>query len=137
MTATIYLPFPPSNNELYRNPIGGGKRPKTRRYMTWTRAADAIYLAQKRYVTPIHGPYRLAITLDCSRRVTTYGKRRTIDCGNFEKAVQDFLKRVDLIDDDSLCEEVSIGWGWPEEEGCRVTILPTNVVALPQEARAA
>ena len=132
MIASLYLPFPISNNELTRNATGRvGGRYKTGRYKTWLRAADALFLAQKRDITPVHGPYRLNIVLDCARRVTATGKRRKIDCGNFEKAVQDFLTGAGLTRDDSDCEEVIIRWGWPDREGCEVTLRPTDHVALP------
>ena len=135
MIERLHLPFPPSENDIYANL----RRVPSKRYKTWKRVADNELLAQRRAknIKPVLGPYRLQIVLDCGKRIFKNGNRRVIDCGNFEKAVSDWLKHNELITDDSFCEGQSIEWGWVGEGMCSVTVLPTNRVALPSQYREA
>ena len=71
MTLSLLLPEPPTDNALYRNATRG--RFKTKRYMTWIRAADA-FVAHKD-LPPITGHYRLCITADCHRRAFNWWGR--------------------------------------------------------------
>jgi Holliday junction resolvase RusA-like endonuclease len=107
---TLFLPFPPSVNEAYgNNKSGRGKgRYKTSKYKAWLKEADAVCLQQKaeRTVgTPIVGPYECHMTFSRDRR------RWNSDLSNRIKVAEDYLKRAELIEDDSKCESLNVVWG--------------------------
>jgi Holliday junction resolvase RusA-like endonuclease len=104
MTATVYLPLPPSTNALWRQ---GRKRVfKSARYASWLKAAGTELQLQRQ--KPVHGPYSLHYV---ARRKNE--RRRDLD--NLTKPLSDLLVRHRLVDDDSLCREISCEW-WDELE---------------------
>lgn len=103
---TISLPFPPSSNNLFFNRRGG--RTKTPEYNAWIAEADAMFMqqrAEKTVGTPIDGHFIATIALDQLKR------RHNSDVDNRIKACLDFLQRVELIKNDSLCDKLDIAWG--------------------------
>lgn len=94
--------LPPSANDLYANAASG--RVKTAIYRAW-RAAAVQDLRFIQRAPLIKGPVKVAYVLERP------AKRRRIDCGNFEKALSDALVEAEIIEDDSLIEEINIKWG--------------------------
>lgn len=118
----LHLPFPPSANALTRNRAGG--RANTDRYKTWRRAADNLFLAQRRALgglVKVEGTYHLLIVLDQARRLKKDGTLRKIDAGNYEKAISDWLVSREIVQDDRLADAVAIVWG-EAPEGCKVLL---------------
>jgi crossover junction endodeoxyribonuclease RusA len=93
------LPYPPSVNGLFFNATKG--RVKTDAYKAWRRAAGNEIMAQGRQ--RIRGPVSLSVAL------VRPDKRRR-DLSNTLKAVEDLLVEMQVIDDDSLVQRISIQW---------------------------
>ena len=107
---TLFLPFPPSVNEAFgNNKRGRGKgRYKTAKYKAWLKEADAWVLkqrAEKTIGTPVMGPYEAHMTFSVAKR------RWNSDLSNRIKVAEDYLKRAELIEDDSKCENLNATWG--------------------------
>lgn len=95
----LILPFPPSANRLWTRTRRGIR--KTDYYAEWLKIAGNMILAQR--PGGISGPYKL--TIQAMRP-----DRRKRDLGNIEKATSDLLQSVGIIEDDSLCEMISMRW---------------------------
>lgn len=106
---TILLPFPPSNNAIWRN--FGGRTIKSERYRVWQQAASGDLRRQA--PKPVEGPYEIEIELERK------DKRRR-DLGNFEKSVSDLLVACGVVEDDCLAQRVTLSWG--KVDGCKVTV---------------
>lgn len=117
MTTTINLPVPPSANALWRYNRQNGKPYLTDRYKSWKRVADNYYLTQKRDLEPITGRYRLTLTIDMKHKGRS-------DLDNRVKALSDYLQRVGLIENDKLCDGITLRWG-KTELGCKVVLTPS------------
>src|ERR1700680_2852192 len=119
----IHLPFPISTNRIWRYTGQGAHRHGRGRhcytspeYSRWKKAADALYLTQKRDLPRIKfGKYSIHIILSSLIR------RKTQDGDNLMKCVNDWLQRVEIIENDCLCEEWSGTWG-DAPHGCRVIV---------------
>jgi len=127
----MWLPVPPSTNNLYLNVRGHrGGRIKAPRYRLWLKQAGLELLVQR--PRPVHGPYRLSIELPRSTRG---------DVGNREKAISDLLVAHGLIDDDRYAVAISISKnGQPgcyahvrvqaeheHEQDARILVLPCGL----------
>jgi Holliday junction resolvase RusA-like endonuclease len=106
----LILPMPPSVNGLYRNVPGRG-RVISGLYQRWKDAADGAVWTQE--TTVFKGPVALTITLE---------DRGRYDCDNKIKAVQDFLVRHGMIDDDDkrIVRRVTAQVG--DVKGCEVFV---------------
>ena len=115
------LPYPVSVNDMYVNRIYGKGRGRilSGEYKAWKRDADSFYKAQKLRCRAVSGPFTCEIILSSEKR------RHNADCDNRIKPILDFLQRVELIENDSLCDRVSIEWG-EAKEGCRVYVQPSQ-----------
>lgn len=110
----LILPFPPSQNTLFKNIPGG--RAKTTRYLDWDGEAYYQWLEQKKTCgSPIKGKFIYHIVLD-------ENKRANRDGDNFNKAVLDFLQRVGMIENDSLADAGSWSWGPTDPGMCTVSV---------------
>ncbi len=117
----INLPFPVSANRLWRV----GRRPPgshgkyvhiSPTYHKWKQAADALYLTQKIRLNIVKlGKFSIDIVLSADMR------RASQDGDNFIKCVLDWLQRVEIVDNDCLCESGSWTWG-PAPEGCEIVV---------------
>ena len=85
----LYFPVPPSANELFFNLPGRG-RAKTAKYKKWIKAADVYMLAQKP-LPSFRGKLALHITVPLKTRG---------DTSNRIKAIEDYLVRVSVTEDD-------------------------------------
>lgn len=119
MTTILDLPMPPSVNRIWRYSRQNGKAHLSERYKTWKRVADTYYLAHKRDWQPVHGHFRISLVLDIKHRGRT-------DIDSRMKALLDWLQRVELIENDSLCDGINVRWG-RVSEGCRVEIRPVSI----------
>lgn len=118
------LPRPPSVNRIWRHRAGRVKPYIDHRYATWKRHCDNLCMAHRWHKTPVRGHYVAVITLDDS-------KRRG-DADNRVKPVLDWLKQAGITDDDKLCDDVRVRWGYAPS-GCRVEITASS---LPLEKAA-
>lgn len=122
MTArTFYLPRSPSLNNLFVNKVGGG-RALSKRYGRWRHEAEQLIMLQREPgLPPIGGRYVLELT--CERQKNT-------DLDGKIKAPSDVLVAMNVIADDSLCEEIRVRWG--AVKGCVVTV--TEISAAPEKS---
>jgi len=115
----VGLPFPPSVNRIWRKgrtPAGKHITYIDKKYKAWRNEADAMLMG-KMPKQRVAGPFVAFITLDVRRR------RKGADADNRIKVTLDYLQRIDLIDNDSLAETVSVTWG-NAPSGCAVLIVP-------------
>ena len=123
------VPVPPSVNQLYR-----GRRFKTKRYMTWTRAVTNDLLQQlykprdRKTVFPISCPIRVSI------EVPRLDNRRT-DIDNRIKAVADALVVSGILADDSYIAEVRAAWKVPRNERDRLCYVQIVELTAPEDWR--
>jgi Holliday junction resolvase RusA-like endonuclease len=83
---------------------------------SWVRSADALVMSQGRLPKRISGPFQVTVTYPMGCR---------IDYDNGAKMPIDFLRRLELIDDDSPEFMVRVVLERGEApEGCRVTVEP-------------
>jgi Holliday junction resolvase RusA-like endonuclease len=116
MSTTLDLPMPPSTNRLWRSRIGHGGKPQfyiAPRYATWKRTCDNLALANRKEWVPVLGPYRITVTFDRSRT--------RADQDNLVKAINDWLQKAGLIENDQLAVKTIIQWG-KAPSGCRVVL---------------
>lgn len=121
MTFVINLPWPPSVNEA--NVVGKNK--KTGKPFLYSGAAKkkflddarALYLMQRRQLSPVLGEFTYHITLNEAER------KPLMDGDNRGKYVLDFLQTAKLIENDKLAHGGSWSWG-PCEYGCSVIVKP-------------
>lgn len=107
---TLSLPFPPSQNNLWRGASKGHYLSDA--YKKWRDAADVAFQQQRRHVgTPIKGHFTYHIVLDEKKRANRDGD-------NFSKAVLDHLQRLELIENDKLADAGSWSWGPVEPNTC-------------------
>lgn len=105
------LPVPPSVNRTRRLDMTSLTRTNT-----WKRAADGFVLAQRRsQPRKIHGPFELLIVMSEAHT--------GIDLDNGVKALIDYLRRIDAIQEDApkFLRKFTVEWG-DAPEGCRVHI---------------
>ncbi len=103
------LPAPLSVNRTRR--IDWAAKPKIGR---WIKAADALVMSQGRLPKRMHGRFQVTVTLP---------EGSGLDLDNTPKQVIDYLRRLDLIENDSPAHmrRVVIEFG-EAPEGCRVTV---------------
>ncbi|TIO15608.1 MAG: RusA family crossover junction endodeoxyribonuclease [Mesorhizobium sp.] len=94
------LPFPPSLNNLFRNIVGG--RTKSEGYKRWISLAQGHILEQGR--KRLHGFVSVSVAL-----VKPDKRKRDLDNAG-TKAILDLLVSMQVIDDDSLVQRISIQW---------------------------
>lgn len=112
------IPVPPSVNRTRR--INWAALPMVKK---WKKAADLVLMASGQYRAAkphrISGQYELTIVLNEAKC------RKDLD--NPIKAAIDYLRRLDLIEDDSpkYARQVVIMWG-DAPEGCRLILRPVT-----------
>jgi Holliday junction resolvase RusA-like endonuclease len=112
MIVSIRLPVPPSVNRT-RRVDWRARKPLD----AWTRTADAMVVEQRvRTNSPIS---RFELNI-----VVSEGHTRC-DLDNILKHLVDFLRRINVIEDDSPrhLRKLTMRWG-KAPEGCRVTVIP-------------
>lgn len=104
------LPYPPSVNRLWTVKPGGLYR--SRRYEIWARAAGNEINRQKPGRVPGH--YELFLTIEDKTA-------NRPDLGNLEKCVSDLLQEHGVIDNDALCQRITLEWS-SEIKGALVVV---------------
>jgi crossover junction endodeoxyribonuclease RusA len=117
----VVLPYPPSANKLWK-PIGPGRLIKTPEYRAWMAEASWVADMAARDQGQVRGAYKLTI-LACP---PSLNRRR--DVGNLEKSTSDALVKGGLVEDDSLCQEITIRWASLDDPGLLVQVKPTEVI---------
>lgn len=111
---TLDLPVPPSVNKTRRIDLTS-----IRKSNEWKQSADAIVMATRRPGDPrrIKGQFELSVTMS--------NEHSRADLDNGLKAVIDYLRRIEVIEDDSpkFFRKLTVQWG-TAPEGCRVTVKP-------------
>lgn len=111
---TLDLPAPPSVNRTRRIDLTS-----LRMVNDWKDAADAMVMVTRRPGEPrrIMGRFELLITVSAAHS--------RADLDNGLKALIDYLKRIEVIEDDSpkFLRKLTVQWG-VAPEGCRVTVRP-------------
>ncbi len=114
---TLDLPAPPSVNRTRKIDWKGKKQ-----LTAWGNVADAYVLAAKgRQISPLrlvkHKRFELFITIS--------EHHTRIDLDNGLKALIDYLRRIELIEDDGpkYMRKLTVTWGLAPH-GCRVTVRP-------------
>lgn len=120
LEVVVDLPRPPSLNRLWR--FGRGRMYRSKAYMDWLRQADLHWLCAKpkMRVKGILGTFQAEIILSRPDK-----RRRDVDNG--VKAVLDWAQRVEIIENDSLCEQAIIRYGKPEEAPLGVRLIIKGV----------
>ena len=108
------LPAPPSVNRTRKVDFKS-----LRMVNEWKYAADALVMATRRPGDPrrIRGQFELLITIS--------NTHTRVDLDNGLKSLIDYLRRIEVIEDDSpkFMRRITIEWG-TAPEGCRVTVRP-------------
>ena len=105
------LPAPLSVNRTRR--IDWSAKPKIGR---WIKAADALVMSQGKLPPGLRGRFQVTLTMP---------EDGALDLDNTPKQVIDYLRRLNLIDDDGPMQmrRVTIEFG-EAPEGCRVVVRP-------------
>ena len=111
---TLDLPAPPSVNRMRRIDLAAH-----RLALAWARTADNIVMAQRTRMAAksIKGPFELHVVIDATRT--------RMDLDNGLKALIDYLRRIEVIEDDGqkYMRRLVVELG-EAPEGCRITLLP-------------
>src|SRR3546814_16893099 len=101
MHACLFLPFPPSVNNLFVNSRRTGGRFPSKNYKAWQEEAARALVRQA--VAPLVGPVNLTFT---------FGRpdKRRRDVFNYAKAPADFLVKHRILDDDRLVVRGTVQW---------------------------
>lgn len=110
--ALLTLPEPPpSANALFANAAKG--RVMTTLYRAWLTAAIQD-LRQVQHAPLVKGRIKVAYVIERPKTA------RRVDLGNFEKALSDLLVKAEVIEDDSLIEEIILRWG--DVKGVQISV---------------
>lgn len=107
------LPAPPSVNRMRKWDAAS-----QRMVNDWKKAADKFVLTQRRgQPRKIYGAFAVEITMSEAHT--------GIDLDNGVKALIDYMRRIDAIENDSqkFLRKLTVIWG-TAPEGCRVTVRP-------------
>jgi crossover junction endodeoxyribonuclease RusA len=118
----VFLPYPPSANKLRRISFDGQFR-STKVYRDWMAEAQWIVALAVRDGRGIgYGKLPGTYRLDAVAMPPKANRSRDLD--NLLKATCDALKRGGAIEDDSLCQEISLRWGELDGPGILVEVQP-------------
>lgn len=104
------LAYPPSVNGLFANGVRGGRH-RTEHYRRWAQQAGLQIIEQGRQ--KLKGPVSVSIAL-----VKPDKRKRDLD--NAAKACLDLLVSMQVIEDDSLVQRLTIEWS---ADGAPCTVL--------------
>lgn len=127
---TFSMPYPPSLNNLFANVPGRG-RVRAKRYRVWANAAG-WELKEQGPLPRMKGPVGVRVEL-------TPPDRRKRDLDNVgTKAVLDLLTELEVIEDDSLVEEIFMRWCRNgNKAGAQVSIYTMDTTGTLGAGRAA
>lgn len=98
---SLTLPYPPATNNLFFNRKGGG-RAKSARYTSWR--TEALWEAKRQHAGRVDGPYALTI-------IACRPDNRRRDLDGIAKPISDALTAAGIIEDDHLCQKLTMAWG--------------------------
>ncbi len=117
---TIWLPFPPSVNEMFLNNKGRGKgRVLSTFYRAWKTEAGWVLKTQK--IQPLIGQFKMEILLADSR---------SGDCDNRIKSICDLLVSNGIVQGDQKKYMRGVSIEWASVPDCIVRLYPIPLVAL-------
>jgi Holliday junction resolvase RusA-like endonuclease len=120
---TLTMPLPPSVNTTAGTRLGSS-HPKVQ---AWQRNADAhlLWTKQSKQLRLIAGPFEIEIAFDrvAMGQLDRRGVPRRGDLDNRLKYLFDYLERLHVIENDGLCEGLTVGKG-RVPDGCRVRLWP-------------
>jgi hypothetical protein len=102
----LQLPLPPSVNQ-FKGKLGN-RSPCVKQ---WIREADAGFIGRFEKLPQIIGRFECEIEF----------QRGRYDLDNRIKPLMDWLQRVQIIQNDKLCERLEVTWG-PKNSGCLVRL---------------
>lgn len=111
----LWLPYPPSANNLWRS--AKGRTYRSRAYVDWL--TEAGLLAKSQRAGSITGPYKLSVT-------AARPDKRKRDLDNILKPISDLLKSIGAIEDDNLCEMLTARWV-TTGDGVAVRLEPAGI----------
>jgi crossover junction endodeoxyribonuclease RusA len=100
-TVTVFVPWPPSLNRLWRS--GKGRVYRDAKYIRWLN--DAGWAIKQAKCGKIKGKFTAEIVL-------TPPNKRRIDMDNRMKAIFDLAQKLELIEDDSLCDLLIVSYDY-------------------------
>ena len=103
-------------NRLWRAKKTGGVY-SSEKYTAWKKHAEWALHGQVKG-KQITGEYTLEI-------VAVKPDKRRRDLGNLEKAVSDLLQHMKIIEDDCLCQKITMEWAKSGPE-CLISVRPYN-----------
>lgn len=114
MITRLWLPFPPTANNLFSGGLNTKRRFPSAAYKAWQQHAGYALLTQPdrhhRHTTPVEVVYTFCPP----------DKRRR-DVFNLEKPVSDLLVKHGILADDSLIRKGTVQWG--DKDGVDVLIM--------------
>ena len=116
----IELPFPPSQNAIWRS--GRGRVYRAKSYTNWLTQAYHEWLAQKP-----KGPFKTVEGLFDIELKFSRPDRRKRDLDNYHKVVTDFLQQAQIIKNDCNMRKTTSMWVADEEAPMGVVVLLTPV----------
>lgn len=135
----VILPYPPSANErLTIRKDGGGFGSRrfinTPRYRAWMKEAQWIVAMAVRDGRGI-GYGKIAGTYRLDAVAHPPSLKRTRDVENLLKATCDALTKGGAIEDDSLCQEISLRWGELDGPGILVEVRSCQSQLSPVDGK--
>lgn len=115
----LFLPYPPSANKLWK-PVASGRMVTTPAYKAWMAEAAWLAAMAARDSGRLIGTYKLLIEAS----PPTLKRRRDVD--NIAKPTSDAIVKGGLVQDDSLCQEITVRWTVLEEPGLMVHVEPSD-----------
>jgi len=98
----IHIPvLPPSANRMWR--VGHGRIYKSDAYVNWLNQAG--HFVNRQCPGTILGRYKLTVVVARSRK----------DLDNHAKPANDLLQKMGVIEDDKLCEQITLRWHFQGE----------------------
>lgn len=113
--AIVRMEFPPSANRIWRNV--GGKTLKSAEYRAWKEAQEWAVRAQRE--PTVLGPYAAHIMVN-----RPDNRRRDID--NLLKPISDVLVAAGIVEDDCLCQKVTVEWVRGQSSPVKVFLMSTD-----------
>lgn len=110
---TVFLPFPPSVNNLFKN-VGRSRKPSAD-YLAWQEEAGWALKGAGAHRSRVSGAVRIDLLLSPPDK-----RRRDLD--NLAKAPLDLIVKHGLIEDDSKVTELRLRWHPDAHHGCTIII---------------
>ena len=114
----LFLPLPPSINSFQRDKRGRPLGNRSSLVQSWIKSADGYAYGHLKGAA-IKGEYLVRITWSKLQF-------RKFDVSNRVKALEDYLERIGVIENDRECWDLHVNWGDVPTGMCRVEIWPKD-----------